>query len=511
MYPPIVGRFLIVIGASFLSLTHAHASLFDNIQSRARLLSEQPFIAPEKNLPDSLASLDYDQYRAIRFRSEAAIWKNESAFEVQLFHPGFLYQEPVTLHQVNGSSIIPLSMKPEWFDYAPPADMIPDTITEPLGVAGFRLHYPINRKQYADEFLVFQGASYFRLLGPDLVYGLSARGLAINTAEPEGEEFPVFREFWLQKPTKKARNIVIYALMDSPSLTGAYRFDVRPGTPTEMHVEANLYARHTIKKLGIAPLTSMYMWGENHTRFVDDFRPEVHDSDGLLMAASNGEWIWRPLDNHRHLRVSSLLDNNPKGFGVLQRDRHFDHYLDSEARYEKRPSLWVTPQGDWGSGRVELVEIPSDSETNDNIVAYWVPDTPLREKGHAQYRYTLRATDDVIRENTLAKVIRTRNGWGANPGQADPPPQSVRRMVVDFQGGNLTRAPRNASVNATLQLSAGTYQDLQVTPLPDSNIWRATFLLTPDDEKPADMRLFLHLGDQRVSEVWSYVWYPDAH
>lgn len=510
MYHPIVGRLVTLLLTALAIVPSTHATFFDDLQSRAKALSTQAFVAPEKNLPKELADLSYDQYRAIRFRPEAALWKNSSAFEIQLFHPGFLYQEPVTLNEINGSAITPLPMKQAWFTYAPPAQDIATAVPDTLGVAGFRIHYPINRADYADEFLVFQGASYFRLLGPGLLYGLSARGLAINTAEPEGEEFPVFREFWLQKPAKKEHRLVIYALLDSPSLTGAYRFDVIPGAPTEMIVDAHLFARTDIKKLGVAPLTSMYMWGENHIRHVDDFRPEVHDSDGLLMAASNGEWIWRPLENHRQLRVSSLLDNNPKGFGLLQRDRQFDHYLDSEARYEKRPTLWITPQGHWGNGRVELVEIPSDSETNDNIVAYWVPDSPLKANGHAHFRYTLRATDDHIAENTLAKVIRTRNGWGANPGQTEPPPRSVRRFVVDFKGGELDSLGREAPLNAQLQLSSGRYSDLQVTQLPDEKTWRATFLLTPDDDKPADMRLFLRLREQRLTEVWSYVWYPDA-
>ena len=348
------------------------------------------------------------------------------------------------------------------------------------------------------------------MVGPGLVYGLSARGLAIDTAEPKGEEFPVFREFWLVKPGPTDTRMVMYALLDSPSITGAYRFEIIPGAPTEMAVEARLFARKDIQKVGVAPLTSMYMWGENHTRFVDDFRPEVHDSDGLLMAASNGEWIWRPISNHRQLRVSSMSDENPRGFGLLQRDRDFDHYMDMEARYEKRPSMWIIPEGDWGKGRAELVEIPSDSETNDNVVAYWVPAKAMKAGSNATFKYRLRSFDDHLPENVTAKVIRTRIGWAANPGQANPPPLSNRKFVIDFRGGELSNLSADAPLVAEMQKNSGAISELVVRQLPDGRTWRASFKLEPDGDKVADMRLYLKLRDQRLSEVWSYVWYPDA-
>lgn len=269
----------------------AQPDLFDAIASRAKLLARREYKPIQANIPEALANMDYDQYRSIRFRPESSLWHNESLFELQLFHPGFLYREPVTLHMATDGPDAFVQFKQEYFNYDGPAAPLAGVAPENIGFAGFRVHYPLNSNEYKDEFLVFQGASYFRLVGPGLAYGLSARGLAIDTAEPKGEEFPVFREFWLVKPAPTDTRMVMYALLDSPSITGAYRFEIIPGAPTEMAVEARIFARKDILKVGIAPLTSMYMWGENHTRFVDDFRPEVHDSDGLLMAASNGEWI----------------------------------------------------------------------------------------------------------------------------------------------------------------------------------------------------------------------------
>ena len=485
-------------------------ALFNAIEARAKSLAQDDFKPIEANIPDELANMNYDQYRSIHFRPEASLWRGESLFEIQLFHPGFLYREPVVLHMASSVGDPSLKFKQDFFNYVGQAEALAGKAPENIGFAGFRVHYPLNTNEYKDEFLVFQGASYFRLVGPGQVYGLSARGLAIAPAESSGEEFPVFREFWLVKPEPDQTRLVLYALLDSPSVTGAYRFEITPGAPTEMGVEARLFARRDIKKLGIAPLTSMFHHGENTTRFVDDFRPEVHDSDGLLVAAANGEWIWRPLSNQRALRVSSLADENPRGFGLLQRDRDFNHYLDMEADYELRPSLWVMPQGDWGKGRVELVEIPTDSEVNDNIVAYWVPEQAFKAGETRRFSYRLRTFDQHLAEQGGARVLRTRIGWGAVPGQSNPPPHSKRQFVIDFRGGELENLSADVPLEAELQKNSGTITDLMVTRLPDQKTWRVSFKLEPEGNNLVDMRMFIKLRDQRLTEVWSYVWYPDA-
>jgi glucans biosynthesis protein len=487
-----------------------HQALFAAIEGRARTLAGETYRPPKVDMPRELADMNYEQYRSILFRPEAAVWRNESLFELQLFHPGFLYKEPVVLHMAGPGSDAIMQFKQEYFNYVGLAEPIAGKVPATMGFAGFRVHYPLNSNEYKSEFLVFLGASYFRLIGPGQVYGISARGLAIDTAEPSGEEFPVFREFWLLKPQPQQTHLVIYALLDSPSVAGAYRFEVTPGAPTEMLVEARLFARKDVKKLGIAPLTSMYLHGENHVRPTDDFRPEVHDSDGVLLAASNGEWIWRPLSNHRALRISSLMDENPRGFGMLQRDRDFNHYMDMEALYHLRPSLWVTPQGDWGKGRVELVEIPTDTEVHDNMVAYWVPEQPLKAGEQRNFSYRLRSFDHHLPEQNTAKVVRTLTGWGAIPGQSNPPPRSKRQFAVDFSGAELENLPADAPLEAVFENTSGSITDLMVRQLPDKKTWRASFKLEPDGNKTVDMRLAIKLRDQRLTEVWSYVWYPDA-
>lgn len=485
-------------------------ALFQRIEERARALAAERFQAPAVTVPEALATIDYQQYRAIRFKPEQALWRGQSLFEIQLFHPGFLYQEPVQINLVEDNRAVQLPFRRELFRYDGPAAPLADIASEELGYAGFRVHYPLNTAEHKDEFLVFQGASYFRLVGPGQSYGISARGLAIDTAEPRGEEFPVFREFWLFRPQPEEPRLRLFALLDSPSVAGAYWIEIAPGAPTSMRVDARLFARKDIGKLGIAPLTSMFHHGENSTRFVDDFRPEVHDSDGLQVLTGEGEWIWRPLGNPGLLRVTSMQDSSPAGFGLLQRDRRFEHYQDLEAAYERRPGLWVTPEHDWGKGRVELVEIPTDSEVNDNIVAYWVPDAPMKAGESRRFAYQLRTVEKTVPDHALAAVLRTRIGWAAVPGEPDPPPRSVRQFVVDFRGGELPSLAAQAPLRPVLSHPVGEVRDLHVRQLPDGNTWRVSFKLDPQEHDVVDMRLHLALKDQRLSEVWSYLWAADA-
>lgn len=487
--------------------------LFDAISSRAKLLAKGDYKPLTTRIPEPLAKMDYDQYRSIRFRPNSSLWRNEAQFEIQLFHAGYIFKEPVVLHTATNGGDTTVPFKQEYFNYEGKAAPLAGIAPRDLGYAGFRVHYPLNNSQYKDEFLVFQGAasSYFRMIGAGHSWGISARGLAIDTAEPKGEEFPIFREYWMLKPTPNENHLVIYALMDSPSVTGAFRFDAYPGTTSEVKITARIFARKDIHKVGVAPLTSMFMFGENSvniSRF-DDFRPEVHDSDGVLMQTSSGEWIWRALSNHKGLHVSSLGDTNPKGFGLMQRDRDFNNYLDTEAKYEKRPSFWVQPDNEWGKGRVELVEIPSDSEANDNIVAYWVPEQAMKAGDFREFKYTLKPLDADVPTQNVAKVLRTRTGWGAVAAQGNPPPKSKRQFAIDFQGGELDKLPANATVEADLGKNSGTFTDLHVSKLPDGKTYRASFKVEPDGNNVVDMRIFLKTKDKRLSEVWSYVWYPD--
>ncbi|MFO8151913.1 glucan biosynthesis protein [Thioalkalivibrio sp.] len=485
-------------------------SLFEQVTELAAARSKSAFEPPVSGLPEALRDISYDQYRAIRFRPEQALWRGETRFEVQFFHPGFLFPYPVRLNTLESGVISPIAFRQDLFRYDAEAAALEGKGEGGNGFAGFRLHYPLNTDGHKDEVMVFLGASYFRLVGPGQVYGLSTRGLAIDTASPEGEEFPAFREFWLVRPGPEADRVTILALLDSPSVSGAYRFDLTAGEEVAVDVEKYLFARTDVGKLGVAPLTSMYHFGATSERSYDDFRPRVHDSEGLQVLTGAGEWIWRPLANPRAVRGTSLRDRDPGGFGLVQRNREFADYLDMEAEYHRRPSQWVTPMGgDWGAGGVELVEIPAPDETIDNIVAFWVGDRPFSAGERRHYRYRLTVFDDTPPGDPPARVVRTRSGWGAVPGAADPPPRSLRRYIVDFAGGALEGLGPDAAVGVQLDTSAGRLDDVHVRRLPDGEGWRATFLLDPAGGRAADLRLLLTLDGAPVTETWNHVWYPD--
>ena len=487
------------------------AALFEYVNGQARRLAQADYAPPETSLPAALADLDYEQYRSIRFRPDAALWRDETPFEIQLFHPGFLYTQPVRLHVVDDQVIAPLSFDRRLFRYDGTAAPVAEVALSDLGYAGFRIHYPLNDVGIRDEVMVFLGASYFRLLGRGHLYGLSSRGLAVDVGLDRGEEFPAFREFWLVRPEPDAATLTFYALLDSPSVTGAYRFDLAPGAPTTLGVDARLHARRDIDKLGVAPMSSMFLYDQNQRPRFDDFRPQVHDSDGLLVRTADDEWIWRPLNNTPGVQVTTVHDETPRGFGLVQRDRRFDNYLDLEASYHRRPSEWVAldlDEGDWGAGGVELLTYHTVSEFNDNIAAYWVPDLPFRAGAERHYRYRLIMFDSRLDAQTVAQVERTRIGWDALPGEIDPPPRSQRQFIVDFGGGDASDSEATAPVEALVEISAGQISDLTVQPLPEAGSWRAAFRLVPAGTRPADMRLHLEMAGQRISETWTYVWYP---
>lgn len=489
------------------ALSANNALVLEAVSAEARALAKRPYQAPAEDLPAALAELDQATYRAIGFRAEQALWRGERLFEAQFHHRGFVYRHPVRIHEVVDGRIRKVPFAPERFRYDGDAAGLGDAAPADLGYAGLRLHFPINHPERKEAVLDFLGASYFRVLARGQAPGLSARGLAVDTALPGGEEFPRFTDFWLLRPSPEAAAMTVIALLDSPSVTGAYRFDVCPGARTHVEVTAHLFARSEIGKLGIGPLTSMFLHGENTTRAVDDVRPEVHDSDGLLLQTAAGERIWRPLVNRPHLRISALQADALPGFGLLQRDRSPTRYLDTRTAFHRHPSYWVTPLGEgWEAGSVELIEIPTLREINDNIVAYWRPEAPLSAGESRTYRYRLTAFGDEPADR-LGRVQRTRVGWAGN-GSDEEPPRTHRRFLVDFRGGDLDGLAPEQPVRAELTGSSGETRELRVTAVPESGVWRASFSLVPGSGA-ADLRLRLLLRGEPVTETWNYVWYPE--
>ncbi len=482
-----------------------HAFDFEDVAKRAKQLSNRSYKPVPETVPYELRELDYDQYRDIRFRPERAHWREDKLpFELQFFHPGRGFTRPIHVNEVTPKGVKPIHYDPRDFDYGRNTRLDPKSFGD-LGYAGFRVHTALNSPDYKDEVLVFLGASYFRALGMGQRYGLSARALAIDTAQPTGEEFPVFREFWVERPAPTATDLVIYALLDSPRATGAYRFILRPGAPTIVEVKSRLYLRDSVAVLGIAPLTSMYQFGENQPLNADDFRPEVHDSDGLQVATGSGEWIWRPLINPSQLLVTSFSTTNPRGFGLMQRDRSFTSYEDLEARYELRPSGWIEPIGDWGPGRVELVQIPTPDETNDNIVAYWVPTNPPKpgQPMDFDYRIVWQGSSDTRPPNGWA--IQTRKGRGFVKV-----PDGHIKYVVDFDGPALQRLDAAASVEAVVDASANALiVETNTFRNTATGGWRMTVRFKRlDDTKPVELRGYLRHQQDTLTETWSTILPP---
>ena len=466
----------------------------NTVPALAQRMAQEAYKPPDTGLPKELQNLEYPAYRSIRFDPARALWRAaDSRFTVEFFHRGFLYKERVDLFEVSNGAATPIRYDPglfTWDKVKPP--------TGDLGYAGFRLHYPLNRMDYRDEIGAFLGASYFRAVARGQGYGLSARGLAIKTASPSGEEFPLFRTFWLERPAPNADTLTLHALLDSPSAAAAFRFVIGPGQSTLFDVTASIYPRVDITEVGIAPLTSMYFFAPNDRGGADDWRNGVHDSDGLALHTGSDQRLWRPLINPRELQISAFSDKTPRGYGLSQRARRFVDYQDLEARYEKRPSLWVEPQGDWGAGVVELVEIPSDKEVNDNIVAMWRPHDPLRAKQEYKLSYRLHWTWQEPAFGPFAQVVQTRAGQAWNGKN--------RQFVVDFVGAPLDAWKAEKPPALDVGSDKGKIINAVTEPNPDIGGWRVSLEVDTGGEKMVELHARLMDADQPLTETWVARW-----
>ena len=497
------GLLLVLLTSRVEAARRTAAFDLDTVATHARQLAQAPYDDPQR-VPDWLTRITYDQWRDIRYRADTALWKGLGRFTVQFFHPGLFYNRTVNVNVIDATGVHPVPFSPSHFDYG--RNDFASRVPQDLGYAGFRVHYPIKTPTYQDEVIVFLGASYFRAVGKNDVFGLSARGLSIDTAVASGEEFPRFREFWLVRPAKWAKSMTIFALLDSRRMTGAYRFDVQPGEQTVVTVDARLFVREPVTKLGIAPLTSMFYHGENTVRPIEDYRPEVHDSDGLLLSSKTGEWIWRPVESPSQLQVSSFVLPSPRGFGLMQRDRNFDHYQDFEAREDLRPSAWVTPKGEWGPGRVDLVEIPTKDDTNDNVVAFWVPETPLASGTELEFVYDVTWFHDDKTRPPGGRALATRRDRGTA--------ENATRFVIDFSGPQLDKLPADTILEGVVTMGSGpeapkgALVEQQVQKNPVTGGWRLVFQLQPGGNEPLDLRAFLRQGTDSLTETWTYLLHP---
>lgn len=479
---------------------------YDDVVRRARELAAASYESTPPALPEPIAKLDFDAWRDIRFRPDKAFLNAPgSMFRLQLFHLGHLFRWPVTVNIVKDGMATPIPYAANLFDYGRTKFTKPLPIN--LGFAGFRLHFPLNAPNVFDEVIAFLGASYFRFLGRGQHYGMSARGLTVD-AGTDSEEFPIFREFWIQTPVPDSSRATIYALLDGAAATGAYRFDLYPGVDTAVEVTVTLFPRRPTAKFGLAPLTSMFFVGENDHRITDDFRRELHDSDGLLVHSSTGEWIWRPLRNPPHAEVSSFLDSNMRGFGLLQRDRNFDHYQDLDLAYQLRPSYFVEPRGNWGPGRVELVELSTPDEANDNIVASFVAkDTPQAGRS---FGYRITSSLSFAKLSPNGRVVNTFQTSARALGSPEPAPVGSRRFIIDFAGGDLAYYAKDPHlVEVVPTTTQGRILRCFVVPNRHVDGFRAIVDIDLASGQSTDLRAFLRSGTRALTETWTYPWQAD--
>ena len=477
---------------------------FELLRQRAKESAGRAYVVTRPPAADLVQKIDFDAVQKIKFRADRALWADGSRpYPVSLFHLDKFNSLPVQINLVSGGVARRLVYAQDDFDYGDPD--LPQKLPADLGYSGFRL---MNGPGAKTDWLAFQGASYFRSAGQENQYGGSARGIAVDTTASSKEEFPRFTEFWLQESESHSA-VTICAFLDGPSLTGAYEFVASKQTGAIIDIRASLFIRSDIAQLGMAPLTSMYWYGENERQHATDWRPEIHDSDGLALFTGKGERIWRPLIDPPSLLTNSFIDDNPKAFGLMQRDRDFADYQDDGAFYNKRPSMWVEPKGDWGPGMVQLVEIPTDDEIHDNIVAYWQPKCDVKARDQLDFAYRLYwQNDEPLPPTDIARVTSTRIGKGGIPGRPMPSDKDSWKFAIDFSGGPLAKLAPRYDIAPMVTVSRGRIQNPYVIKVVGTDRWRALFDIHAPGQDPVNMRCYLRLEDKALSETWLYQYFP---
>lgn len=490
-------------GSALIPLSEPEQYNLESLIAAARSLSRRPWTPPPRVAAEVLEKVDYDAYQRIRFREAAAVSTGPGgAWPLAPFHLHRFADLPVAIHLVTDEGARRIGYAPDAFDYSgalQAEDFPPD-----LGYAGFRL---LNTDGQPGDWLALMGASYFRSSDPMNQYGLSARGLAIDTTAPgRAEEFPRFTSFWLDQ--RDPERLLLDALLDSPSVSGAYRLEIVRGRSTSMTVTSRLFFREGVTQLGVAPLTSMYWFSETNRHGASDWRPEVHDSDGLALWTGAGERIWRPLNNPPQVVTSSFFDDNPRGFGLVQRDRAFANYEDDAVFYERRPSVWIEPLGDWGRGAVQLVEIPTDDEIHDNIVCFWRPERETAAGDEMAWDYRLVWTADPLAPDGLGRTVATRVGRAGVPGQ--PRPEGGNKIAIDFLGGRLGELASTDPVETMISTSGGRIEDAYALRVVGTDRWRLIFDVYPEESEILELRAFLAYEGTPLTETWAMQHRPVA-
>ncbi len=472
-----------------------------SVVEMARQLAAKPYRAPTAELPEPFANLSYEQYAGIKHRPERAIWAvAETGFALEPLHRGNVFSTPMQINLVSDGHSRRVPYDPARYDLG---KLTPPAEAREIGFSGVRIMQAVGNGKFR-ELGIFQGASVFRSLTSGQTPGVMARGLAIKTADPKGEEFPLFRALWIERPTIATRTLVIHAVLDSDSVAGAYRFTIRPGDATIIDIECTLFPRVALDHVGLGAMQAAYLYGPMDRRRGDDIRPGIYEATGLQMLNGKDEWLWRPISNREALQISAFVDDNPKGFGFLQRDRHFDRFQDDEQHWETKPSLWVEPLGDWGPGYVTLVEIPADSQVNQNMIAYWRPKAALAAGSEVNFAFRQFWCWSPPERPPLAMTRLSRSGRVQNA----PANARRRRFLVEFGGENLKNATLLNELTVSLSASPGAAGNVRRYTDAEKGTFRVSFDIDAGGESQSELRLSLEAQGKPVSETWLYRWTP---
>jgi glucans biosynthesis protein len=493
-----------------LHLGEAEPFSYDGLKARVAELAKKPYVPPPRPNPDVVTHMNYDTARDLTFNPDLALYgRGTGPYPVTFLAVGQLFLKTVRMHVIEGHEAREILFRHYYFHHGE-EDPLGKLPTDPSPMAGLEFRQAYDTPDWKDHegWARFIGASYFRGVGESNQFGLSARGVAQNTGVANPEEFPDFTHFWIEGGATEKDPVHLYAILDGPSIVGAYRFIMHREPGVTMQISCDLHLRNKIERLGIAPLTSMFWYSETLKPLAEDWRPEVHDSDGIAIWTSQDEHIWRPLNSPKHLMISSFLDDSPRGFGLMQRDKNYDHYLDG-VYYEKRPCGWIEPMGKWGPGSVQLVEIPTANEIYDNIIVFWVPKEPTVAGQHLHFDYRLLWRDKDPFPGPLALCVATRLGQGGIQGA--PRSKTLRKIIVEFQGAPFNRLPDGEIPESVLTASRGKFLNIVTEPSPDGDAshWRVQFDLDVDVEGgPVELRCFMRFKGETLTETWAYQYHP---
>ncbi len=483
---------------------------FGMLIKMAEDMAGQPYKEPARPNPEAVRKIDYDEQGKVKFKHENALWKDgPSAFPITFRPVGLYFQKSVRMHAIENGQAREILYRPDYFSFGPKSPM--NQIREgESAIAGFWVQESrrIGDWTKQEPWATFQGGAYFRAVGELGQVGMSARGIALNVGASEPEEFPDFRAFWFEPARNEGDPVIVHALLDGPSVTGAYRFELHRGKGVVMKIENQIFLRRDVERLGIAPLTSMFWYGEYPAAHSHDWRPEVHDSDSLVMWNGTGERLVRPINNPGRIMFSSFMDENPRGFGLAQRDRNYDHYLDGVS-YDRRPTTWVEPLGDWGRGRIQLVEIPTDDEIYDNIGVFWVPERPAKAGASFSFSYRLHwvAEQPYFPAKDLARAVALRVGRGGEPGKDRP--ANARKIVIEWDGEEVLKAiPWGVRPTVVASASRGVLGLQRAEPIWYTPRWRSEFDITVDGPEPVELRCHLEVNGKPITETWLYQYHP---